>query len=36
VKYQSRAAELDPHSQQIRRALADYRKSLGEAKPKSQ
>jgi Tfp pilus assembly protein PilF len=33
VKYQTRAAELDPHSQQIRRALAEYRKALGEAKP---
>jgi tetratricopeptide (TPR) repeat protein len=32
VKYQSRAAELDPYSRQIRRALAEYRKALDETK----
>ncbi|HEV3415697.1 MAG TPA: tetratricopeptide repeat protein, partial [Pirellulales bacterium] len=32
VKYQSRAAELDPNSLQIRHALGDYRKSLDATK----
>lgn len=31
VKYQSRAAELDPHSQQIRKALDQYRQALDES-----
>jgi tetratricopeptide (TPR) repeat protein len=33
VKYQTRAAELDPYSRQIARALEEYRKALGAAKP---
>jgi tetratricopeptide (TPR) repeat protein len=32
VKYQSRAAELEPYSRQIQHALDDYRKALAEAK----
>ncbi|HEV2973246.1 MAG TPA: hypothetical protein VGY55_24985 [Pirellulales bacterium] len=32
VTYQTRAAELDPYSLQIRRALDDYRKSLAASK----
>ena len=33
VKYQSRAAELDPYSRQIHRALDEYRGALAAAKP---
>ena len=32
VKYQTRAAELEPYSKQIQHALDDYRKALAEAK----
>ncbi len=32
VKYQSRAAELEPYSRQIQHALDDYRKALAESK----
>jgi tetratricopeptide (TPR) repeat protein len=32
VKYQSRAAELEPYSRQIQHALDEYRKALAEAK----
>jgi tetratricopeptide (TPR) repeat protein len=36
VKYQSRAAEIDPYSHQIARSLGEYRKALEATKPAKQ